>query len=1325
MNDTTHQNRRHLRIWQENLNKSMNANLDLINHPRLHLDWDLILIQEPYLDFLNNTRASHNWRVVYPTNHGSSPQHTRSVILVNSRLSTNDWRQLDFPHPDVTVLHLSGAIGTLTIFNIYNADDNDDTLHLLARYCHHDLQRLCPNHAGQLMWAGDFNRKHPAWELQANSRCFTTSALQRAQVLIDYVADFDLFMALPTGIATLKHKCWKGEYRPDNVFLASDLQENLISCKANRSLTPAGTDHYPILTVLEFTVTTHTPEQRRNFHNVDWKKFRAELQSQLTTLGPACRIRTIEDFQAKADGLHTALANTIERVVPLLKPSPYMKRWWTPELAAKRKVKRKLADEAYRFRYVDDHPSHEAARRAEQDFCKAIQSQRTGRWREWIGELEGQEVWKAKNFISGPATDGGRTRIPSLKTRDLDGQVIDEASTNDDKSARLANCFFPTPPARTLAEPDVQYPPPVSRYRPITRARIKRAISSLAHHKAPGPDGIKNIVLVRCADILLDYLYYLFSAVFDLKTYYSVWREWHTVVLRKPGRADYSQPKSYRPIALYSTVGKLLTKVVTEDIAYISERYGALPLKHFGGRPGRTTTDSLFLVTQRIKDAWRVGKVASVLFLDIEGAFPNVVAERLLHNMRMRGIPEEYVQFVDRMLTDRRTKLKFDDYESFWTYIINGLGQGDPLSMIVFQFYNAPLLDIPQDRTEDAVAFADDTALIAIGRNFQETNAKLKDMMERPGGGFDWAAAHHSKFEVSKFGLIHFSRARVPETDPLARRKTKPTPRPPLELRGIVIKPRVTHKFLGLILDQELRWKAQKDYAVGKGIAYTFQLRRLAKTNYGLPLAGVTHLYQGVSVRQTLYGAAVWYTPVHHRVGSKARKGSVEATKRIATVQRAAATSITGGLRSTATDVLDAHAGLLPVHHLLDLECYREALRLATLPTTHPLAPHIRRTSRRYVKRHRSALHHLFHIFDIRPDRMEKIDTVGPQPNWKPVFTTSIAQDKKQALREEEECTGEPLRVYTDGSGYEGQIGASAVLIRSDRAPSSLRYHLGTDKQQIVFGGEGVGVLLGLELLRLEKTLRRVKHVQISLDNQPVIQALQNPKPRAGNYIIKLIRSTARRLLNAHKHLRLTIRWTPGHSDVEGNEYADRQAKDAATGNSSPTNRLPQVLRRKPLPFSKSALKQEHQAKLKSLWEAEWSKSPRYAKFASLDKKLLSGSFRKLAKTLTRPQTSIIMQLRTGHIPLNGYLHRIRKAESPDCPHCPGIAETVQHYLLECNAYERPRHALRRTLGRTANDLSTLLCDRVRETLKYVHHTKRFKNIYGEVLFPRDGSGNS
>ncbi|KZT20460.1 hypothetical protein NEOLEDRAFT_1036691, partial [Neolentinus lepideus HHB14362 ss-1] len=99
--------------------------------------------------------------------------------------------------------------------------------------------------------------------------------------------------------------------------------------------------------------------------------------------------------------------------------------------------------------------------------------------------------------------------------------------------------------------------------------------------------------------------------------------------------------------------------------------------------------------------------------LDIEGAFPNVVPERLLHDLQMAGIPNQYIKFMDRMLTDRRTKLKFDDYESPWIPIISSLGQGDPISLISFLFYNPGLLRIPQDDREDAVAFVDDTAFLA------------------------------------------------------------------------------------------------------------------------------------------------------------------------------------------------------------------------------------------------------------------------------------------------------------------------------------------------------------------------------------------------------------------------------------------------------------------------------------------------------------------------------------------------------------------------------------------------------------------------------------
>ena len=140
-------------------------------------------------------------------------------------------------------------------------------------------------------------------------------------------------------------------------------------------------------------------------------------------------------------------------------------------------------------------------------------------------------------------------------------------------------------------------------------------------------------------------------------------------------------------------MGKLLATIVTEDIVYFTEKHNLLPANHFGGRPGRTTMDSMHLVINRIKSAWRQHKVVAMLFLDIEGAFPNTVSDRLTHNMRKRKVPEEYVTFIERMLKDCRTKLKFDDYESEWVTIDNGIGQGDPLSMILYLYYNTDLLD--------------------------------------------------------------------------------------------------------------------------------------------------------------------------------------------------------------------------------------------------------------------------------------------------------------------------------------------------------------------------------------------------------------------------------------------------------------------------------------------------------------------------------------------------------------------------------------------------------------------------------------------------------
>ena len=76
----------------------------------------------------------------------------------------------------------------------------------------------------------------------------------------------------------------------------------------------------------------------------------------------------------------------------------------------------------------------------------------------------------------------------------------------------------------------------------------------------------------------------------------------------------------------------------------------------------REPFELVHLLLKVVWDAWRRGKVASVLSLDVKGAFPSTNVERLQHNMRMRGVPREIVDYMGRRLACRKTQLIFDDY---------------------------------------------------------------------------------------------------------------------------------------------------------------------------------------------------------------------------------------------------------------------------------------------------------------------------------------------------------------------------------------------------------------------------------------------------------------------------------------------------------------------------------------------------------------------------------------------------------------------------------------------------------------------------------------
>lgn len=77
-----------LRIWQQNVNKSLDAQLDLLQALGAK-NFEIAAIQEPHIDFLNLTRANPHWIVVYPSGHHDRDELTRAVLPISTRISTN------------------------------------------------------------------------------------------------------------------------------------------------------------------------------------------------------------------------------------------------------------------------------------------------------------------------------------------------------------------------------------------------------------------------------------------------------------------------------------------------------------------------------------------------------------------------------------------------------------------------------------------------------------------------------------------------------------------------------------------------------------------------------------------------------------------------------------------------------------------------------------------------------------------------------------------------------------------------------------------------------------------------------------------------------------------------------------------------------------------------------------------------------------------------------------------------------------------------------------------------------------------------------------
>ncbi|OAQ74382.1 endonuclease/reverse transcriptase [Purpureocillium lilacinum] len=657
---------------------------------------------------------------------------------------------------------------------------------------------------------------------------------------------------------------------------------------------------------------------------------------------------------------------------------------------------------------------------------------------------------------------------------------------------------------------------------------------------SPGSDNI-TVRLLRTAWPALRYhIQRLYQGCLSLGYHPLRFKEAEVVMIEKPGKRDLSKTRTWRPISLLSCLGKGLERLIARRLAWASIRYGILHPQQIGALPKRSAVDLVAALVHDIETALANGQVATLVTMDVQGAFDTVMRNRLILRLRQQGWPPHLVRWAGSFMQDRSAAIRFQDVTTPASPLRCGLAQGSPVSPILFALYIAPIYRL--GNSDGRFGYADDTAMLRTGRTLEETTALASRDMEEL---LVWGAANGVTFDPDKTEVMHFSRKKSPS-------------RPSVFQGGTEIVPG--------------NWSA-------KARRVANLLKGIANTKHG-PLPRAVRRAVKACVEPTLfYGAEAWYPgEVAPSLANPNRIVSTQVKHLVLRLDKVLRHAVRAALpvwKTTQTPAIHREAGTPPASIALAAQQIRFSARLKSLDGRHPL---VKRASRKPPRalhtRNPSSTRRVKPTFQSRLQRADqllpKCHRPAPLPRHysdteaSPLQTANKAETAGDFLEWLGTSAAATLIVYSDGSQFaNGAVGFGFAVHRDKQYLVQGSGRLGPSE---VFDAEAAGALEGLRAaLRLGNT---TSNVVVCTDNLAVASCLRgNPADSSQDKFTKF-----QELATSHGNVQ--VRWIPGHTNIPGNEEADGLAK-AGCLQPEPPGAMPSLahLRRRARQQSRDAFK--------------------------------------------------------------------------------------------------------------------------------------------------------
>lgn len=694
--------------------------------------------------------------------------------------------------------------------------------------------------------AGDFNCKNTSWN------CNTTNNNGR---ILDNLTDappdldFDHFDI----IAPLEPTRFPGNpnHRPEILDIAL-LKGVALRLSSITVLHELDSDHRPVLMRLGPDPTTDlTPTKTI----VDWKRLGASLQAanspDLDKIPD--HIQTSEDVTLAIDALTSHLRTVIgdsSKQVPAVDD-----RWALPEDVRRMMNAKNAATRAY-----DSAPSRENKANLnywQRTVKKRISELRAQNWTDTLSGLEPthQAYWKLARKLK---TDTLRT-IPPLDRPNQPPAFDDEEKAECLAESLESQCSLspdfadPTHLRAVVSEVERRssLAPPDPPLEPVTVAEVESAIKKLPIRKAPGADGISNRMLKLFSPHLVFLLVSIFNAAMSNCSFPDAWKSADVIGIHKPGKKA-SEPSSYRPISLLSTLGKVYERLILRRLWAHVHEHKLLPDEQFGFRARHSCVQQVHRITEHVLEGFNAKpkpKGTLAVFLDVAKAFDKVWHDGLIYKLYHIGMPDRLVRIIQDFLRDRSFRYRIEGERSSPHPIRAGVPQGSALSPLLFSLYTS---DIPRSfhPSVQFALFADDTAIYCSGWNRSHIRSRLQKALTDIGA---WFRRWRISVNPDKSAAMYFSDYK---RGPPAR---------PLTLFDRPIPWVKSTKYLGVTLDDRLTFGDHVRRVRNKAAFVLGRLHPLLCKNSKMSLRNKVTLYK-TCIRPIMTYASVAFahaSPLH------------------------------------------------------------------------------------------------------------------------------------------------------------------------------------------------------------------------------------------------------------------------------------------------------------------------------------------------------------------------------------------------------------------------------------------------------------------------------